>query len=150
MKWSEVKVAQSCLTLCDPMDYTVHGILQARILVYVAFPLSRGSSQSKDWTQFSSVAQSCLTLCDPMNCNTPGFPVHHQQSESTQTHGHWIGDAIQPSQPLLSPYPPPFNLSENQGLFKWVSSSQQVAKILEFPLQHQSFQYLGLISFRMD
>ena len=92
--------------------------------------------------QFSSVAQSCLTLCDPMNCSTPGFPVHHQLLEFTQTHVHWVGDAIQPSYPLLSPSPPAFNLSQHQGLFKWVSSLHQVAKVLELQLQlqHQSFQ----------
>ena len=68
--------------------------------------------------QFSSVAQSCLTLCDPMNCSMPGLPVHHQLPESTQTHVHRVGDAIQPSHPLLSPSPPAFNLSQHQGLFQ--------------------------------
>ena len=86
--------------------------------------------------QFSSVAQSCLTLCDPMNCSMPGLPVHHQLPEFTQTHVHWVGDVIQPSHPLSSPSPPAFNLSQHQGLFKWVSSTHQVAKILEFQLQH--------------
>ena len=100
---------------------------------------------------FSSVAQSYPTLCDPMNCNTPCLPVHHQLPESTQTHVHWVGDAIQPSHPLLSPSPPALNLSLHQGLFKWVSSSHQVAKVLEFQLQHLSFQWTPrLISFRMD
>ena len=73
--------------------------------------------------QFSSVAQSCLTLCDPMNCSTLGLPVHHQLLEFTQTHVHWVGDAIQPSHVLLSRSPPAFNLSQHQGLFQWVSSS---------------------------
>ena len=91
--------------------------------------------------QFSSVSQSCLTLCNPMNHNTPGLPVHHQLPESTQTHVHWVGDAIQPSHPLLSPFPPALNLSQHQGLFRWVSSSHQVTKALEFQLQHQSFQW---------
>ena len=90
--------------------------------------------------QLNSVAQSCLTLCNPMNRSTPGFPVHHQLLESTQTHVHRVGDAIQPSHPLLSPSPPALNLSQHQGLFQWVSSSHQVAKVLEFQLQHQSFQ----------
>ena len=67
--------------------------------------------------QFSSVAQLCPTLCDPMNCSTPGLPVHHQLPKSTQTHVHWIGDAIQPSHPLSSPSPPALNLSQHQGLF---------------------------------
>ena len=94
------------------------------------------------WTfQFSSVAQSCLTLWDPMNHSTPGLPVHHQLLESTQTHVHWVGDAIHPSHPLSSPSPPALNPSQHQSLFKWVSSSHQVAKVLEFQLQHQSFQW---------
>ena len=90
--------------------------------------------------QFSSVAQSCPTLCDPMNPSMPGLPVHHQLLESTQTHVHWVSDAIQPSHPLSSPSPPAPNPSQHQGLFKWVSSSHEVAKVLEFQLQHQSFQ----------
>ena len=91
--------------------------------------------------QFSSVPQSCLTLCDPMDRSTPGLPVHHQLPEFTQTHVHWVGDTIQLSHPLLSPSSPALNLSQHQGLFKWVSSSHQVAKVLEFQLQHQSFQW---------
>ena len=90
---------------------------------------------------FSSVTQSCPTLCDPMNHSTPGFPIHHQLPESNQTHVHWVGDDIQPSHPLSSPSPPALNLSQHQGLFKWVSSSHQGAKVLEFHLQHQSFQW---------
>ena len=88
----------------------------------------------------SSVAQSCLTLGKPMNCSTPGFPVHHELPELTKTHVHRVSNAIQPSHPLSSPSPPTFNLSQHQGLFQWVSSSHQVAKVLEFQLQHQSFQ----------
>ena len=91
--------------------------------------------------QFSSVAQSCPTLCDPMDRSTPVLPVHHQLTEFTQTHVHWVGDAIQPSHPLSSPSPA-LNLSQHQSLFKWVSSSHQVAKVLEFQLQHQSFQWI--------
>ena len=90
--------------------------------------------------QCSSVAQSCPTLCNPMDCSTSGFPVHRQLPELAQTHVHRVGDAIQPSHPLSSPSPPAFNLSQNQGLFQWVSYSCQVAKVLEFQLQHQSFQ----------
>ena len=96
--------------------------------------------------QFSSVAQSCPTLCDPMDCSTSGFPVHHQLPELTQTHVHWVGDAIQPSHLLSSPSPPAFNLSQHQGLFQWVSSLHQVAKVLELQLQHQPFQWI----FRTD
>ena len=99
-------------------------------------------SKAVSWTRFShSVTQSCLTLCNPMDRSTPGLPVHHQLPEFTQTL-HWVGDAIQPSHPLSSPSPPAFNLSQYQGLFQWVSSLHQVAKILEFQLQHQSFQWI--------
>ena len=91
---------------------------------------------------FCSVAQLCPTLCDPMDCSMPGFPVHHQIPEPTQTHVHRVGDAIQPSHPLSSPSPPTFNFSQHQGLFQWVSSLHQVAKVLEFQLQHQSFQWI--------
>ena len=87
------------------------------------------------------VAKWCLTLCDPMDCSTPGFPVLHYFPEFAQTHIHWISDAIQPSHPS----PPAFNLSQHQGLFQ-CCSSQQVAKVLEFQLQHQSFQWI----FRAD
>ena len=90
--------------------------------------------------QFSSVTQFCPTLSDPMDCSMPGFPVQHQLPELTQTPFHWVTDAIQPSHPLLSPSPPAFNLSQHQGLFQWVSSLHQVAKVLEFQLQHQSFK----------
>ena len=92
--------------------------------------------------QFSSVTPSCLTLEDPMDCSMPGFPAHHQLPELAQTHVHWAGDAIQPSHPLSSSSPPAFNLSQHQGLFQWVSSSHQAAKVLKFQLQHQSFQWI--------
>ena len=90
----------------------------------------------------SSVAQSCQTLCDPMGCSTPGLPVHHQLPELTQTHVCWVDDAIQSCHPLLFPSLPAFNYSQHQGLFQWVSSSHQMAKVLEFQLQHQSFQWI--------
>ena len=105
------------------------------------FKLSKSSlNLAEDTVQFSSVAQSCPTLCDPMNRSTPGLPVHHQLLEFTQTHVHQVGDAIQPSHLLPSPSPPAPNPSQHQSLFKWVSSLHQVAKVLEFQLQHQSFQ----------
>ena len=98
-----------------------------------------------------SVTQWCLTFCDPMNCSTPGLPVHHQLPQFTQTHVHWVRDAIHPSYPLLSPSPPAsFYLSQHQGLFKWVSSSHQVAKVLEFQLQHQFFQWIFRTDFLQD
>ena len=109
----------------------------------LSYPLKRGFSPfnhlisvtEHHYSFLSSVAQSCPTLCDPMDCSIPGLPVHHQLPEFTQTHVHWVGDAIQPSHPLSSPSPPTFNLSQHQGLFQWVSSSHQVAKVLEFQLQ---------------
>ena len=90
--------------------------------------------------QFSSAAQSCPTLCDSMNCSMPGLPLHHQLLDFTQTHVHRVSDAIQPSHPLLSPSPV-FSLFQHQGLFQWVSSSCQVAKVLEFQLRHQVLQW---------
>ena len=92
-------------------------------------------------SSFSSVTQLCPTLCDPMNRSTPGLLVHHQLLESTQSHVHCVGDAIQPSHPLSSPSPPALNLSQHQGLFKWVSSPHHVTKVLEFQLQHQSLRW---------
>ena len=99
----------------------------------------------KNKSQFSSVTQSCPTLCDPMDCSTPGFPVHHQLLKLAETHVHRVGDAIQPYHLLSSPSPA-FSLSQHQGLYKWVSSSHPMAKVLQFQLQHQSFQWI----FRTD
>ena len=123
--------------------------MKVHLVKAVVFPVVMYGCES--WTikkavQFSSVAQSCPTLCDPMNRSTPGLPVHHQLLEFTQTHVHLVGDAIQPSHPLSSPSPPALNLSQHRGSLKWVSSSHQVAKVLEFQLQNQSFQWI----FRTD
>ena len=99
------------------------------------------SGVAKNQTSLRDSVQSVQLypiLCNPMNCSTPGFPVHHQLLECSQTHVHWVGNAIQPSHPLLSPSPPAFNPSQHQGLFQWVSS-HQMARVLEFQLQHQSF-----------
>ena len=168
LKCVKVLVTQSCPTLCDPTDCSllsssVRGILQARILEWVAIPFSRVDplpTQGSNlrfllcWHilyhlshQFSSVSPPCLTLCDPMNCSMPGLPVHHQLPELAQTHVHRVSDAIQPSHPLSSPSPPAFNLSQHQGLVQWISSSHQVAKVLEHQLQHQSFQWIFRIDF---
>ena len=108
-----------------------------------------GKKAMTSLVQFSSVTQLRPTLCDPMDCSTPGFPVHHQLLELTQTHVYWVSDVIHHQRwchLLSSPSPPAFDLSQHQGFFKWVSSSHQVAKVLEFQLQHQSFQWL----FRTD
>ena len=144
---------------------SVYGIFQARKLEWVAISFSRGSSLPWDRicvsyiaggffiteppvnpVQFSS-AQSCPT----MDCSKPGFSVHYQLPELMQTHIHWLGDASQPSYPLSSPSCPALNLTQNQGLFKSVSSSHQVAKGLELQLQPQSIQWLSRLTlFRID
>ena len=108
-----------------------------RIILLNIFSLSSVSSVQ---------SLSRVWLCDLRDYSTTGLPVHHQLPELAQTHVHRIGDAIQPSHPLLSPSPSVFNLSQHQGLFQWVSSSHQVAKVLELQLQHQSFQWI----FRTD
>ena len=112
----------------------------------------RGFISTRRIHQFSSsVTQSCPALFGLMDWSTPGLPIHHQLPEFTQTHFHWVGDAIQPSH-LLSSYSPPASvLSQHQGLFQRVSSSHQVAKVLEFSFSiSSSNEYSGLISFRMD
>ena len=120
--------------------HSLHKTLLVFALLHFVFQGQVGS------VQFGSVSQSGLTLCDPMNCSMPGLPVYHQLSEFTQTHVHWVGDAIQPSHPLSSPSPPALNLSQHQDLFKWVRSLHQVAKVLEFQLQHIPRPYLPVIS----
>ena len=152
---------------CNAPGSPVHRILQAIIVEWVVMPFSRGSSWPRDQTldfpalaggvfitsiikwssvQFSSVTQSYLTLGNPMDCSTPGFPVHYQLPGLTQSRVQRVCYAIQPSHPLLSPSPTTFNLSQHQDLFQWISSSDQVAKVLEFQLQHQAFQWI----FRTD
>ena len=99
---------------------------------------------------FSSVSQSYLTLCNPMDCSMPGLPVHHQLPELAQTHVHRVSDAIQLPRPLSSPSTPALNLPQHQGLFQWVTSSHQVAKVSELQLQHQSFQWIFRTEFLLD
>ena len=108
----------------------------------ICFPISMGHlDQIHPWWEFLSwirsdqISRSVVSdFCDPMNCSTPGFPVHHQLPEFTQTHIHRVGDAIQSSHPLSSPSPPAPNPSQHQSLFQWVNSSHEVAKVLEFQL----------------
>ena len=104
--------------------------------MYIIYSLSKYvlNGPNDSFSSVSSVAQLCLTLCDTMNCSTPGLSVHPQLPEFTQTHVHWVGDAIQPSHPLWSPSPPAPNPSQHQSLFQWVNSSHEVAKVLEFRL----------------
>ena len=149
---SKSEVAQSCLTLSDPTDcslpgLSVHGIFQARVLEWGAIAFSSRTHSFSycvwllSWSCCCSVGKSCLTLSDSMDCSIPGFLVLHHFLEFTQTHVLWVGNAIQPSHPLPSHFPPAFTLSQHQGLFKWVSSSHEVAKALEFQPQYQSFQW---------
>ena len=119
------------------------GLLHCKQILYY---LSHHRKSIISFSQFSSVTQSCQTICHPMYCSTPVFPVHHQLRELAQTLVHWVSDAIQPSHHLSSPSLPGFNLSQHQCLFQWVSSLHQLAKVLEFQLQHQSFQSI----FRTD
>ena len=135
---------------CSPLHLTSLYLISASTITFPSLTLSLPPPCYKDpvttldlpgSVQFSSVAQSCPTLWDPMNRSMPGLPVHKQLPEPTQTHVHWVSDAIQTYHPLTSPSSPALNLSQNQGLFKWVSSLHQMAKVLEFLLQDQSFQW---------
>ena len=156
---------------CSPPVSSFHGILQARIVEWVAMPSSRGSSDpgieppslmspalagrvlntSTTWEApvchcCCSVAQLCPTLCNPRDCSMPGFPVPRCLLEFTQILcplSQWCHPTIHL---LPSPFPPALNLSQHQGLFQWVGSLHQVAEVLEFQLQHQSFQWI----FRAD
>ena len=130
---SRLLITLSSIRICINLSYL--------LTIYTELLLHVGTSKRNFSQSVSSVAQSCPTLCDPMNRSMSGLPVHHQLPEFTQTHVHWVGDAIQPSHPLSSPSPPALNFSQHQGLFKWVSSSHKVAKVLELQLQHQSFQW---------
>ena len=117
-------------------------LLHCRQILYHSLPLRHQAPFFFNFVFHSSVQFSLSVMCDPKDCSTPGFRVHHQLLEPAQTHVHQVGDAIKPFHPLLFPSPPAFNLSHHQGLFQWVSSSYQVAKVLEFQLQHQSFQWI--------
>ena len=111
-------------------------------------PLIEGALCS---VQFSSVAQLCLTLCNPMDCSTPGFLVHHQPPELTQTHVHWVSDAIQPSHPLLPLFPPVLNLSQHQGLSNESAIHIRWPKYWSFSFSlSPANEYSGLIFFRRD
>ena len=146
-------VGDGCLlvmSLCDGesshLSYVSPLFIEIQLTYNVVLISAIQKSDSLSSVQFSSVMQSCLTLCNPMDCSTSDLPVHHQLPEFTQIHVHWVSDAVQPSQPLSSPSPSSFNLSQHQGLFQWVGSLHQVAKVLEFQLQHQFFQRI----FRTD
>ena len=149
MFWKEKAMAPHSSTLAWKIPWTEEpGGLQSMGLQRVGHDWSDLAAVAVLWKKrrlcsklppVSSVAQSCLTLCNPTDCSTPGLPVH-QLPEPTQTHVHCIGDAIQPSHPLSSSSLPAFNLAQHQGFFQWVGL-YQVNKVLEFQLQHQSFQW---------
>ena len=153
VKWALGSITKNKASGGDGIPVELFQILKddaVKVLHSICQQIWKTQQWPQDWKRsvfipilkkFSSVTQSCLTLYNPMNHSTPGLPVYHQLPESTQTHVHRISDAIQPSHPLSSPSPPAPNPSQPQGLFKWVSSSHEVAKVLEYQLQHQSFQW---------
>ena len=116
--------------------YILQNIRKCSILIIIKLKsISLIRLIKRSWFQFSSITQSYPTLCDSMDYSMPSLPVHHQLPEFTQTHVHWVSDHIQPSLPLSAPSPPILNLSQYQGLFKWVTSSHQVAKYGSFSLK---------------
>ena len=121
---------------CRQIVFPFPWALQERSLTTSGFPKELTQRPS---VQFSSVSQSCPTLWEPVDCSTPDLTVHHQFLELAQIHVQRVGDAIQPSYPLSSPSPPAFNLFPHQGLFKWISSSHHVAKVLDLQFQHQDW-----------
>ena len=144
---SESEVTQSCPTLSDPMDCSlpgssIHGIFQARVLEWGAIAFSERVliKLCFVFVRGCSVTKSYPTLCNAMGWSVPGFPVLYYLPEVAHTHVRWVGDAVQPSHPLSPTSPSALSLSQHPGLFQWVSSSHQVATLLELQLQHQSFQ----------
>ena len=139
-----LKIAHCCCVWLILGPLSRQEIRNIQVCVYIYIYIHTHIS-----VQFSSVTQWCLTLCDPMNRSTPGLSVHHQLPEFTQTHVHRVGDSIQPSHSLSSPFLPAPNPSQHQSLFQWVNSSHQVAKSFSFSIS-PSNEHPGLISFRMD
>ena len=126
-----------------PMPYSVMLLLHTNVSLY-------NGSWWFNSLSCCSLTRLCPTFCDPKDCSTPGSPVLHDLPEFVQTHVHWIGYSISPSHPLLPPSPFAFNLSRHQGLFQWIGSLYQVAKVLELQLQHQSFQWIFRVDFLYD
>ena len=137
--------------MLDKVTRSIYSKYLKNIIPYMfIFPMTHFARNVK-WINCCSVTKSCPTFCDPMDWNTLGFPVFHFLPKFAQTHVHQVGDAIQPSHPLLSPSLSALNLPKYQGLFQWISSLHQVDKILELQLQYQSSsEYSGLISFSTD
>ena len=130
-------------SVCLPLGYKVCEEQDRSYFYYILYFLYFVKCSGHSSVQ--SLSQ--VELCDPMDCSMPGLPVHHQLLQLAQIHVHRVGDAIQPSHPLLSPSPPAFNLSQHQGVSQWVSSSHQGTTVLELQLQHQSFQSIFRIAF---
>ena len=148
--WTPSSSAGGALMRSCCEHHTLQGCWSAAMLKddsHLLWSLGRGRNISMPaFNPFCcSVTESYLTLCDSMDCSTPGLPVLHCLPEFSQTHVHWFSDDIQPPCPLSSPSPPAFSFSQHQGLFQWVSSSRQVAKVFE--LQHQSFQWIFWVDF---
>ena len=144
--WRIQKTPQTVLSEANEWAWMVtHGFnlinLKHTKTKQISFPCGYHSSSC------CSVAKSCLTLCNPMDCSTSGFPGLHYLPEFTQTHVHWVSDAIQPFHPLLPSFAPALNLSQHQGLFQWASFSHQMAKVLELQLQRQFFQWIFRVDF---
>ena len=144
--------SSQCYCVHHTVEYYSHvfWVVYSLLFPIKLFPLINRMANFYQYSvPFSSITQSWLTLWDPMDCSTPGLPVHHQLPEFTQTHIHRVSDAIQPSHPLSSLSPLAFNLSQHQGLCKWVSFSHQVAKVLEFvvfalaPSLHSFWSYFS-------
>ena len=145
-KWYHMVFVFFWLTLLGMISISFHVAINGIISFFYGKVIFHHINRS-----VSSVTQSSLTLCDPMDSSTPGFPVLDQLPKLAQTHVHLVCDAIQPSHPLSSPSPPALDLSQHQGLFKWVSSSHQVVKVWSFSFSISPFnEYSGLMSFRMD
>ena len=147
--WSNISIKAAVSLLTFFLDYLftdLSGMLKFPTLIFLIWSSLFRSANSFIYSgapMLSSVQSlSRVRLCHRMKGSTPGLPVHHQLPQFTQTHVHLVDDAIQPSHPLSSPSPPALSLSQHQDLFKWVSWSHQMAKVLEFQLQHQSFQWI--------
>ena len=142
--WSNLACKQSLVWFLTIMDYMSISIPSKFICWALIHPYHCDVFRRKDLWEVTRIHSFIsVALCYLMDCSMSGFPVHHQLPELAQTHVHWVGDAIQPSDPLLSPSPPTFDLFQHQGLS---STSHQVAKVLEFQFQYQSFQWI----FRTD
>ena len=133
---------------CGKSEQQQHFVKTSSVIMFCKLQVFNTENFLQIWNCCCcSVAKSWPILCDPIDCSTPGFLVLHYLLEFAQTHVHWINDVIPPFHPLLPPSLPVFNLSQHQGLFGWVGSLHQVAKVLELQLQRQSFQWIFTFDF---